>query len=92
MNVNSLIAARNLLESENKLYSKNLKEVVIKLSMQFDIPIKDDLGLTPDKIKFHPEYVEAKNKFSKSFEDLRKFNSKYAKVIHKSKKKLENEN
>lgn len=37
---------------------------------------RNAIGLTPDEVKFSPEYRDAKQRYNAAFKELRRFNSK----------------
>lgn len=63
---------KSQLEAENSVWSKRLS-----------VFPKGPMGLTPDHIKFSPEYREVKENFDKSWKYMRDFNGWFTKKFKK---------
>ena len=64
---------QSTLEKKVNLYSKALKKYP-----------KGKMGLTPDHVKFSPEYQKDKLNFERAFKSLQSFNKKHLKTFKKS--------
>lgn len=77
---------------ENDLTKKlELEKVLVSASEELSKFPKNEIGLTPDEIKFSPEYKKAKSKVDAAFQNLRKFNGPFVKKYKKEIIKTRNE-
>ena len=64
---------------EAKIIAAALYAVVDQASAALQVFPKGPMGLTPDAVKFSPEFQLAKKNYDIAFQALRKFNAEYTK-------------
>lgn len=78
-------SARNVLESKNKAASDKVLEVKARLMVELNAK-ESAMGLTPDVVKFHPDYVQAKAELDAAGSALRVFNKTNYKQLQAERK------
>lgn len=69
-------------EANNNIANQALHMVANRLMQEQGLEQAAN-GLTPDSVKFHPEYKAAKAVYDKSFNDLRNVNAWFTKTFKK---------
>lgn len=79
-----LISQRDVLDAAYRLASLNQRAVREQVAQKHQLVASQAAnGLTPDVVKFDPEYVAADRATKSAFAALREFNGRYARAINK---------
>lgn len=68
-------------DNEHKQATDKLKETGERLARELGIEARGSMGLTPDAIKFNPEYQKAWKQERQAFSAMREFNTQYTRVF-----------
>ena len=68
-------------DNEHKQAAEKLKETGQRLARELGIEARGPMGLTPDAIKFSPEYQKAWKRERRAFSVMREFNAQYSRVF-----------
>lgn len=70
-------------DNEHKQATVKLKETGERLARELGIDSRGPMGLTPDAIKFNPEYQKAWKHERQAFSAMREFNTQYTRVFRR---------
>lgn len=68
-------------DNEHKQATVKLKETGERLARELGIEARGPMGLTPDEIKFNPEYQKAWKEERRAFSAMREFNAQFTRVF-----------